>query len=96
MTKAEIVNEIVIKTGIDKVAVQAIVEALMTTMKNSMIMGENIYFRGFGSFIIKKRAEKTGRNIRRKPQSKFRHTIFPRFKPNKEFMEEVKIKVRVK
>ena len=78
MTKAEIVNEIVNKTGLDKVAVQAIVEALMTTMKNSMVKRENIYLRGFGSFIIKKRAEKTGRNIRRKPQLRFQHTMFQR------------------
>ena len=96
MTKAEIVNEIVIKTGIDKVAVQAIVEALMTTMKNSMVMGENIYLRGFGSFILKKRAEKTGRNISKKTSVKIPAHNVPAFKPCKEFMEEVKIKVRVK
>ncbi len=96
MTKAEIVNEIVIKTGIDKVAVQAIVEALMTTMKNSMVMGENIYLRGFGSFILKKRAEKTGRNISKKTSVKIPAPNVPAFKPCNEFMEEVKIKVRVK
>ncbi|MGA3015391.1 MAG: HU family DNA-binding protein [Bacteroidales bacterium] len=96
MTKAEIVNEIVNKTGIDKVAVQAIVEALMTTMKNSMIKGENVYLRGFGSFIIKKRAEKTGRNITKKTPVKIPAHNVPAFKPCKEFTEEVKINVKVK
>ena len=96
MTKAEIVNEIVNKTGLDKVAVQAIVEALMTTMKNSMVKRENIYLRGFGSFIIKKRAEKTGRNIKMKTPIKIPAHYVPAFKPCKEFTEEVKIKVKVK
>ena len=63
MTKAEIVADIANKTGIEKVAVQATVEAFMETLKSSMIHGQNVYLRGFGSFIIKKRAEKTGRNI---------------------------------
>ena len=63
MTKAEIVTEIAQRTGIEKVAIQATVEELMNVIKNSMIGGENVYLRGFGSFIIKKRAEKTGRNI---------------------------------
>ena len=63
MTKADIINEIAEKTGIEKVAVQASVEAFMKSVKNSMVSGENVYLRGFGSFIVKKRAEKTGRNI---------------------------------
>ncbi|HSN49602.1 MAG TPA: HU family DNA-binding protein, partial [Bacteroidales bacterium] len=65
MTKAEIVADIANKTGIEKVAVQATVEAFMETLKNSMITGQNVYLRGFGSFVIKRRAEKTGRNISR-------------------------------
>ena len=60
MTKAEIVKEIANKTGIEKVAVQATVEAIMDSIKKSMINGENIYLRGFGTFLLKKRAEKTG------------------------------------
>jgi DNA-binding protein HU-beta len=96
MQKAEIVNEIVNKTGIEKVAVQAIVEALMTTMKDSMVKGENIYLRGFGSFIIKKRAEKMGRNITKKTPVKIPAHNVPAFKPCKEFVEEIKIKVQVK
>ena len=63
MTKADIITEIAEKTGIEKVAVQASVEAFMKTVRNSMVAGENVYLRGFGSFIVKKRAEKTGRNI---------------------------------
>jgi DNA-binding protein HU-beta len=96
MTKVEIVKEIVNKTGIDKVAVQAIIEAMMTTMKDSMAKGENIYLRGFGSFIIKKRAEKTGRNITKKTQVKIPAHNIPAFRPCKEFVNEVKIKVKVK
>jgi len=61
MTKAEIVAEIANKTGIEKVAVQATVEAFMDTVKASMIAGENVYLRGFGSFTIKKRAKKNGK-----------------------------------
>jgi len=63
MTKAEIVNQITEKTGIEKVVVQAIVEAFMETMKEFMTERKNIYPRGFGSFIVKKRAEELGRNI---------------------------------
>ena len=66
MTKAEIVADIASKTGIEKVAVQATVEAFMETVKKSLEQGENVYLRGFGSFTIKERAEKTGRNISKK------------------------------
>jgi DNA-binding protein HU-beta len=63
MTKADIVNEIAKNTGIEKVTVQKTVEALMETVKDSMVKGNNVYLRGFGSFIVKKRAKKTARNI---------------------------------
>ena len=63
MTKADIVNEIAKNTGIEKVTVQKTVEALMETIKHSMVTGNNVYLRGFGSFIVKKRAKKTARNI---------------------------------
>ena len=63
MTKAEIVAEIASKTGIEKGAVQNVVENFMEVVKNAMSKGENVYLRGFGSFIIKTRAEKIGRNI---------------------------------
>ena len=63
MTKADIVAEIAEKTGIEKVDVQTTVEAFMKEVKESLEGGENVYLRGFGSFIIKERAKKTGRNI---------------------------------
>lgn len=90
MTKAEIVTEIANKTGIEKVAVQATVEALMATIKNSMVKGENVYLRGFGSFIIKKRAKKTGRNISKNTTIVIPAHNIPSFKPAKEFVNEVK------
>jgi DNA-binding protein HU-beta len=96
MTKAEIVAEIANKTGIEKVAVQATVEAFMETLKNSMINGENVYLRGFGSFIIKKRAEKTGRNISRNTTIIIPAHNIPAFKPAKTFINKVKSTVKVK
>ena len=63
MTKAEIVNDISKKTGIDKATVLTTVEAFMNSVKGSIENGENVYLRGFGSFILKKRAKKTARNI---------------------------------
>lgn len=65
MTKAEIVNEIAKTTGIDKAGVLAVVEQFMSVVKDSLAHGENVYLRGFGSFIVKERAEKTARNISR-------------------------------
>ena len=63
MTKAEIVKEIANKTGVDKQTVLAVIESFMTEVKGSLEKEENVYLRGFGSFIVKKRAEKTARNI---------------------------------
>ncbi|HRY31406.1 MAG TPA: HU family DNA-binding protein [Bacteroidales bacterium] len=94
MTKAEIVAEIANKTGIEKVAVQATVEAFMDTVKASMIAGENVYLRGFGSFTIKKRAKKTGRNISKNTTIIIPAHYIPAFKPAKSFMNEVKTKVK--
>ncbi|MBL7138409.1 MAG: integration host factor subunit beta [Bacteroidales bacterium] len=96
MTKAEIVAEIASKTGIEKVAVQATVEAFMDTVKNSMINGQNVYLRGFGSFIIKKRAEKTGRNISRNTTLIIPAHNIPSFKPAKTFVNKIKANVKVK
>ncbi|MFP4469663.1 MAG: HU family DNA-binding protein, partial [Bacteroidota bacterium] len=96
MTKAEIVAEIANKTGIEKVAVQATVEAFMETIKNSMINGENVYLRGFGSFTIKKRAEKTGRNISKNTTIIIPEHNIPAFKPAKTFVNDVKNNVNVK
>ena len=66
MTKADIVAKIAAKTGVEKVVALAIVEAFMKQMKESMAEGKNVYLRGFGTFLIKRRAEKTGRNISKK------------------------------
>lgn len=96
MTKAEIVQEIANKTGIEKGAVQATVEAFMETLKSNMAKGENIYLRGFGTFLLKRRAEKTGRNISKNTAVKIPAHMIPAFKPAKEFTSEIKIKVRVK
>ena len=96
MTKAEIVAEIASKTGIEKVAVQATVEAFMETLKNSMVNGQNVYLRGFGSFIIKKRAAKTGRNISKNTTIIIPAHNIPSFKPAKTFVNKVKTKVKVK
>ena len=96
MTKAEIVADIASKTGIEKVAVQATVEAFMETLKNSMINGQNVYLRGFGSFIIKKRAEKTGRNISKNTTIIIPAHNIPAFKPAKTFVNKVKSSVKAK
>jgi DNA-binding protein HU-beta len=95
MTKAEIVSEIADKTGIEKVAVLATVESFMETIKGSLEKGDNVYLRGFGSFIIKERAEKTGRNISAKTTIIIPAHNIPSFKPSKEFVEGVKTKVKV-
>ncbi|HRG37509.1 MAG TPA: HU family DNA-binding protein [Bacteroidia bacterium] len=94
MTKADIINEIADKTGIEKVAVQASVEAFMKSVKNSMVNGENVYLRGFGSFIVKRRAEKTGRNISKNTTIIIPAHYVPAFKPAKTFSEKVKKNVK--
>ncbi|MCD4736369.1 MAG: integration host factor subunit beta [Bacteroidales bacterium] len=94
MTKAEIVAEIANKTGIEKVTVQNTVEALMDTIKKSLSNGENVYLRGFGSFIIKTRAEKTGRNISKNTTIIIPAHKIPAFKPAKVFVNEVKNNVK--
>jgi DNA-binding protein HU-beta len=96
MTKAEIVADIAIKTGIEKVAVQAAVEAFMESLKGSLVRGENVYLRGFGSFIIKKRAEKTGRNISKNTTIIIPAHNIPAFKPAKSFVNKVKSSVKAK
>lgn len=96
MTKADIVNEIVEKTGIEKQDVQQTVEAFMKSIKNSLEKGQNVYLRGFGSFVVKKRAEKTGRNILLNTTIVIPAHNIPSFKPAKVFADSVKKKVKVK
>jgi DNA-binding protein HU-beta len=96
MTKAEIVSKIVEKTGLEKKEVLATVETFMDEVKASLESNENVYLRGFGSFIIKKRAEKTGRNISKNTTIKIPAHNIPAFKPAKVFVNGVKAKVAVK
>ncbi len=90
MTKAEIVTEIAKTTGIDKASVLAVVEGLMTSIKESLAHGENVYLRGFGSFIVKERKEKTARNISKNTTIIIPEHKIPAFKPARVFMDEVK------
>jgi len=96
MTKADIVSKISDQTGIEKVAVQATVEAFMESVKESLTSGNNVYLRGFGSFIVKERAEKTGRNISKNESIIIPAHNIPAFKPAKTFVEDVKDNVAVK
>ena len=90
MTKADIVNSISQKTGIDKPTVLNIVEAFITSVKESLANEENVYLRGFGSFILKKRAQKTARNISKNTTIIIPEHNIPAFKPAKTFMHEIK------
>ena len=90
MTKAEIVSEISNKTGLDKQAVQTIVETFMASVKGALAKNENVYLRGFGSFIVKQRAEKTARNISKKTTIIIPAHKIPSFKPCKTFVNVVK------
>jgi DNA-binding protein HU-beta len=90
MTKADIVNDIAKSTGIDKATVLTTVEAFMETVKDSLSKNENVYLRGFGSFIIKQRAEKTARNISKNTTIIIPAHNIPSFKPAKTFVSVVK------
>ena len=90
MTKAEIVKEISANTGIDSKAVLAVVEGFMNEVKNSLGKNENVYLRGFGSFIVKERAQKAARNIAKNTTMIIPACTVPAFKPSDEFMIMVK------
>ena len=96
MTKADIVANIAEDTGLEKVEVLKAVESFMNSVKSSLANGDNVYLRGFGSFIVKERAEKTGRNISKNTSIIIPAHNVPAFKPAKTFVEEVKTKVEVK
>lgn len=95
MTKAEIVSNISKKLGIEKVDVQLVVESMMNEITSSLENGENVYLRGFGSFIVKRRAEKTARNIKKNTTIKIPAHNIPAFKPSKIFLNGVKNKLKV-
>jgi len=90
MTKAEIVSEISNKTGLDRPSVQTIVETFMYSVKGALSRNENVYLRGFGSFIVKQRAQKTARNISKKTTIIIPAHNIPAFKPCKTFVTAVK------
>ncbi len=90
MTKADIVNDIAKKTGVDKAAVQLVVESFMDSVKDALIKNQHVYLRGFGSFIVKRRAEKVARNISKNTTITIPAHNIPAFKPAKSFHAKVK------
>ena len=90
MTKADIVNEVAKAPGIEKIAVQNVIESFMESVKDSLAQDNNVYLRGFGSFIVKKRAKKTARNISKNTTLIIPEHNIPSFKPAKVFMNKVK------
>ncbi len=96
MTKADVINQIADKTGIDRSDVTTTVETLFAVVKDSMAEGENIYVRGFGSFVNKKRAKKIARNISKNTAIVIDEHFVPSFKPSKVFIEQIKTSEKVK
>lgn len=90
MTKADIVNDIAKSTGVEKAQVQQIVEAFMESVKDSLVENNNVYLRGFGSFIVKERAQKVARNISKNTTITIPAHNIPAFKPSKSFVAKVK------
>lgn len=90
MTKADIVNEVAKATGLEKQNVQRVVEAFMSSVKDSVARDNSVYLRGFGSFIAKRRAEKTARNISKGQTISIPAHYIPAFKPSKTFLNQVK------
>ena len=89
MTKADIIAEIVASTGVAKKDVAVTIEAFMNVIRDNMVDGENIYLRGFGTFVVKKRAEKTARNISKQTTIIIEAHDFPAFKPSKSFVAKM-------
>ncbi len=94
MTKADIVSQVSENTGIEKATVQKALEAFMETVKESLGGGNNVYLRGFGSFVVKKRAEKVARNISKNTIVIVPGHFIPSFKPANSFVAQVKDKVK--
>ena len=90
MRKADLIHKISEKTGIPKVDVLVTLETMFKEIKSSLASGENLYVRGFGSFIVKKRAAKIGRNIKKNIAVAIPEHFIPAFKPSKEFMKDIK------
>jgi DNA-binding protein HU-beta len=96
MRKADLINKISDKTGIPKVDVLVTLETMFKEIKFNLSEGENIYIRGFGSFIIKKRAAKIGRNIKKNVAVAIPEHFIPAFKPAKEFVQDIKSSSKIK
>lgn len=94
MTKADIVNEVAKATGLEKITVQNVIESFMNSVKGSLAKDKNVYLRGFGSFVVKKRAKKTARNISQNKTIIIPAHNIPSFKPAKVFMTKVKTSVK--
>ncbi len=94
MTKADLINEVSKRTGIEKIVVKETIETFMDIIKESLKNKENVYLRKFGSFIVKKRAQKTARNISRNQKIVIPEHFIPAFKPSKLFLEEIKENVK--
>lgn len=94
MTKAQVIVQITVKTGADKETTEEIVEGFFKTVKSALENGEDVFIRGFGSFIVKKRAAKTGRNIARNTAVMIPEHFIPVFKPAEEFKNKVKAAIR--
>lgn len=90
MTKAEIISEVAIATGLSKREVTAVVEAFMESVKNHLLKKESVFLRGFGSFIIKHRAAKTARNISKNTTITIAAHDLPSFKPAKSLVEQMR------
>jgi len=92
VTKAEVINQIAQQTGIDKTEVSITMESFFSIVKDQMAQGENIYVRGFGSFVNKKRAQKVARNISKGTRIVVEEHYIPSFKPSKKFVDLIKNK----
>jgi DNA-binding protein HU-beta len=95
MTKADIVNAIAKNTGIEKANILAVVESFMEEVMNSMNKGENVYLRGFGSFVVKKRAAKAARHIKNETTIIIPERYVPTFKPSQYFSEKLRANLKV-
>jgi DNA-binding protein HU-beta len=94
VTKQEVIDQIAVQTGIDKADVQVTVEAFFSIVKNSMAGGDNVYVRGFGSFINKRRAKRTARNISKNTAIVIDEHFVPSFRPSKVFLDKIKKNTR--
>ena len=94
MTKAELISKISLKTGVEKLTTSTIVEEMMKEIQNSIIDNNAVYLRGFGTFKPKKRAEKTGRNIKKNTTIIIPEHYVPSFKPSKKFITKVKQNIK--